>query len=213
MSNFQWIQPAYIWYLQYYKTGQTWNGQFFCQTVHHVGGQNASQLFFWHTLFIFQLKKIYVWSLNTGLTHSCLSYKENSRHQAYISCLLYTIRINSELPIYFPALMGFFLVFFMKTIYPYMNYCLPGRNLWIKGIKQSQVGFFPLLLAKWLFCNASDNMTSLKLIESSDHTSVLTKYIKLLHIFILDITCMKICTIPKQRKKDYFSELKIGRDS
>lgn len=86
-----------------------------------------------------------------------------------MSYLLCAIRVNPELPIYLPALMGFFhenhlsMLALASPREEPMNY---------KAIKQSQVGFFSLLLAKWLFCNASDNMTPLKLTKSSDHISV-----------------------------------------
>lgn len=94
-----------------------------------------------------------------------------------MSYLLYTIRINPELPFYFPALMGSLLLSFMKTIYLIHELLSPRKEqINYKPIKQSQV-VFPPLIAKWLFCSASDYMTPLELTEASDHNAVLRKYI------------------------------------
>lgn len=60
-----------------------------------------------------------------------------------MSYLLYTIRINPELPIYFPALMGLLLVIFYEDHLSTHELLSPREEpMNYKAIKQSHVGFF-----------------------------------------------------------------------
>lgn len=103
------------------------------------------------------------WKSTIFLTHTiyfpikaklCLESKYKTQAQLFILSgevrvsglwelfTLYTIRINPETPIYFPALMGFFLVAFKKNIYPHMNSCLPVSNHELQSHKGVSICFF-----------------------------------------------------------------------